>query len=391
MKQIFQNLRNFFRKDKMILLVTTLCTFVSAFLLYFSFGIYQNAHAMKEEAEIDMKQLDITPVTESEESLLTKELLCRYLSALSPSVLDDAEIIYTSSVHPPYFERLPEEGGGYDRFHYRFRIQNGSYGISVRTKESWENNGMIISGRYLTDEEEATGAKVAVVANAHGSGRNPQTIAHQISENEIELFGETYQIVGEYSGGWSTPVIPFLSIPNNSKLDILSFVFSSNITRSQYNEMKLQADITIPGILEFPELDFPDTDTMYLYNNVMLISVLLSLLSAINFAMLYHYILEKRNRTLATFRICGCTKGKAVIIYLGECLILSIPFFLIGAFAFHFIMKRWLVHYFPYIKGAFGFRVYAALFGIYLAVLLFVLIILIASHIKKQIMDEWRS
>ena len=391
MKMIFQNLKCFFKKDKTIFLVTTLCTFISAIIVYFSYGIYQNAHALKQEAEVDLKQIDITPNRHVDESLLTKKQLCKYLDSLSPSLLDNIELIYTSSVNPPYFEKLPEEGGGFDSFHYRFCIRDGHYSISTVTKESWENSGMIVAGRYLTAEEEAEGKNVAMVANPHGTGRKPQTQILQVNDDEIELFGKTYKIVGEYSGAWLTPIIPFLSIPDSAKLEALSFVFATNITRSQYNELKTQADDVLPGILQFPDLDFPGTDTIYVYNNVMLISVLLSLLSAFNFAMLYHYILEKRNVTLAVFRICGCTKNKAIRVYLGECLLLSVPIYVAGAIVYDIIMKRVLSDYFPFMLGAFSLSIYVILFIIYMMVLLCVLMVLIASHVKNRVIDEWRS
>lgn len=64
---------------------------------------------------------------------------------------------------------------------------------------------------------------------------------------------------------------------------------------------------------------------------MLVISVIISLLSVINFAMLYLFILKNRQRNLAVMRICGCTKVKAVLIYLTECLVLTLPVYFVGA------------------------------------------------------------
>ncbi len=114
----------------------------------------------------------------------------------------------------------------------------------------------------------------------------------------------------------------------------------------------------LPGVLEFPILDFPDTDTYYLYNNIMLISVLLAMLSALNFAMLYQYILQKRNKELAVFRLCGCTRAKATGIYLSECLWLSIPTYILGNILFDVLLKNVLIPFFPNMEHAFSLAVY---------------------------------
>lgn len=53
---------------------------------------------------------------------------------------------------------------------------------------------------------------------------------------------------------------------------------------------------------------------------------MIACVAAMNFALLYKYILMKRNRTMAVFQITGLTRSKAAAQYLGECMILLLIF-----------------------------------------------------------------
>lgn len=391
MKQIVQNIKAFINKEFMIFCITVFCIFISALLLNFSYGLYQNYHVMRIESESDLNRIMTKVGTGNDGEKLTKEKLLSYLNALSEKTLDAMDIIAVSAVYPDLYCVPSEEGGGNKAFWYRFCIRNGNYCISKPTKDSWEKNGMIVNGRYLNNEEESSGANVAMIANKVGFGISDNTKSLMTNENTIKLWGKEYQIIGEYSGGWDTPIIPFLSAPDDTTLKTLTFDFYSNVTRSQYDELRNTASEIIPGILTFPELNIPDTDTYYLYNNVMLISALLALLSALNFAMLYQYILQKRRKRLAVFRICGCTKWKAFRSYIGECMAISIPAYAVGTAVFGMLLENVFDQMFPYMKAAYSPAIYLSIFAIYAAIVLVVLSVLILSTFKKQIAEEWRA
>jgi len=392
MKQVLRNIYSFMRKEPQIFGISIMCVFISAFLLNFSYGLYQNYHVMKEEAEIDMKQIDIEINFNQDESLLTKKILCQYLEALPNGLLDEIEIIAVSAKHPPMYPIPPEYGeDGYQTFYYRFCIRNGRYTISFPTKESWEKNGMIVRGRYILPEEEMLGEKVALISNYQNSGYSAETASRLCSEDSIKLWGEDYKVVGEYSGGWDTPIVPFLATPEDTRFNSLSMVFTNNITNNQYDELLQTAAITAPNIFKFPALDLPDADQYYLYNNVMLISVMLCVLSALNFAMLFQYILQKRKQTLAIFRMCGCTIGKAIRLYLGECLLISIPVYGFGFTSFYWALHHFLYLYFPYMEASYSPTIYTAIFSIYLSITILILGIMIYNTIRHDVINEWRN
>ena len=139
------------------------------------------------------------------------------------------------------------------------------------------------------------------------------------------------------------------------------------------------------------ELSLPDPDSITLYNNIILISLLIAVLSLLNFAMLYHFILERRSRDLAIIRICGCTKKRALLIYLGECMAISIPVYAAGTGVFILLLERVFDDMFIYMKDAYSTAVYLVIFAGYFLLMLLILGIMIARHISRTILQEWKE
>lgn len=376
-----RNIRTLIKREPFIFAVMMLCVVSSSLIMLFSYGLYQNYHVQRYETEVEQKE--IFPKM-NEGAVLTQQDVVRYLGALSADTLDHIDIIYTTAQfaeYPtPYYTAVP----------FRFQIRDGLYKTSQITKESWENDGLILSGRYLSDDEEASGANVALVAN-NGSGWNEATLAIQSDINEIMLFGKPYQVVGEYHAGGGTPIVPFLSIPSDTQLGQLAFMFSSNVTSRQYSDLVEQAEVQIPGVLVFEKLDFPDSETFYIYNNIMLIAILIAVLTVVNFAILYHFIVQKRMRQIAVFQISGCSASRAFRICLSECCLLCVPTYLLGIVAYIPIMNHIFSDLFPYMQASYTPYVYLAIFAIYLVILLVVISGMLLRVLNQKPIDTWKG
>ncbi|MCM1299820.1 MAG: hypothetical protein NC203_11880 [Firmicutes bacterium] len=220
----------------------------------------------------------------------------------------------------------------------RFRFVDGEYHISEVTKEAWEEHSLMPFGRYITDNEEAAGKQVALVWGTNANSWNTPCTNIKNDDGTITLFGKKYEVVGVYNAGGGTPIVPFLTVPDELRILQFSITFERNITRSVYESLRQTAAEVIPDKLIFPELELPDRDSIAIYNNMIVIAVIISFLSIVNFAMLYRFVLKKRQRNLAVLRICGCTKAKAVLIYLAECLILTLPAYIVGTFLNVFLL-----------------------------------------------------
>ena len=94
-----------------------------------------------------MKDLDPEIAPDAE---LTKAELQQYAESLENNTLNSMIVIYASAQIDDFTE---EEG--YGGLNMRFVIHDGRYGICEVTKKDYEEHGIITSGRYITNEEEA--------------------------------------------------------------------------------------------------------------------------------------------------------------------------------------------------------------------------------------------
>ena len=206
-----------------------------------------------------------------------------------------------------------------------------------------------------------------------------------IDDYTAMIFGKEYKIIGKHTSNGL--VVPFLSVPPETRAMQVAIRFERTMTKKIYSELIETANEVIPGKLEFPELALPDRESLYIYNNIMIISVFVAALTIVNFAFLYYYIFGKRRRTLVIMRICGCSAARAVGICLGECCLICVPMFLAGMFTYIPFMKLVLSPRFKFMEASYSSWIYAAIFGIYIIMLLVIMGILIASQIGKSLAE----
>ena len=275
-------------------------------------------------------------------------------------------------------------------FVFRFTFQNGDFAPSAMYEANLEKNvrhgrKREASDRFFTKEEYASGAHVLYCSKTN----EMEWESLKVDDTHISLFGVPYERIGNGSYNWEPPItaIPAETpMPANSSID---FLFEHSITKQRYDAMKSLAEEMMPGMLIFPDLPFPDNDTVYVSRNIMLIAALIAVLSVLNFVLLYQFLLQKRARTLAIFRINGCTAFRAVRMYLSECLMLGIPFYFAGLGVFILLMKCAFADIFPYMEGAFSFEVYAEIFAVWLISMLVLLIITVTLHVRKSILNTF--
>lgn len=409
MRYVLRNIKNLAKNEKFIFAVMLICIFASAWIMTFSYGLYQNYFSLRNETEIEGKELDLEV---AEGANLTKSDLVRYFDAISDETLNSMDLIYTCAPGIPEDEGQDvgdgEWGLKWGYVYFRFAIYDGRYKTSDYVTDIWESQGLVTAGRYISDEEEAEGANVALVHKtvfegfdvldkAAANGVDPPHYSDldfikdtSATRGELTVFGKRYKIIGAFNSG-AMVIVPFLSVPDEQELIALNFIFKNNITNLQYNELMEQANAVIPGKLIFPELDIPDEESIYLYNNIMLISALIAALTIINFAFLYNFIFQKRRRQLAVMRICGCTGFRALRIYLAECCLICIPTFLIGIAAYIPFMHGVLSDLFVYMEASYSPMIYIAIFAIYVVTLFIIMGAMLLRQIKRETVQAWKG
>ena len=369
MKYVLKNISIFFKNEPAIIALILLCISASAFVLNFSYGLYTNYQTALNESE-----LEIDRITPEISRYITKGDLQRYIESLQPDTLNGMLVIYATAELDNY--GYPKKDCG--DFYMRFVLHDHIYQVCQETKDSWEKNGQIVNGRYIDNQEEQEGQLVAVI---------PMSTDETIDEipSEIFLFGKPYQVIGVHKSGSGTPVVPFLTVPSDLELKAIGFTFYRNITKKSYDDLISTAEKVLPGCLQFPSLSIPDNDSLYVYRTIILISVFISVVSALNFAILFLFILRKRSHSFAVFRICGARKIHIILIYLGECGAISIPVYLIGTLLFYVCLKMKFQYVFPYMVENFSPNVYKGLFMMYIIVTMIILGTVIVRNVETDI------
>lgn len=380
MQYILKNLRLLFKNEPFLVIVIIICVFTSSWIMTFSYGLYQNYNVQKTEAEI---QTNRASPTIADGETLTKGELVRYFTSLSDELCDAADIFYAMNIYKGFYNDDSESDFV---FNFRFDVKNGKLCSSEYIENMWIENGLLYSGRWFLDEEESEGIGAALIPYEIGISEMSlrSDYVEMISEDEIKLFGNSYKIIGVYKANGSTPIVPLNSLPDDFKIDGISIQFKEAITKKQYEELKSQSALELSGKLVFPDMPFPDRESMYLYNNIMMIAVLIAILAAVNFASLYFFILQKRKKQIAVFSICGAEKRKIFAIYLGECCLISFPVFALGTAVYIPVMHLFLAKAFPYMEESYSPVIYLALFGIYAAIMLVVITIILVKVLRKN-------
>ena len=384
MKYAFKNLVTFFKTERMIFLLIILCVFSSVMVLHFSYGLYQNFHVIRTEAESDLKEIEIEII--DPERVTKAELECCLLS-LSENFNDAVKMYIVEPVIEPFHNKADYWGS----LCVRFTIQNHTISPCAVFQENLTKFGTLVEGEYFTPEQEASGARVVIVGNDMGdydSCTDSITLRNDESGFWVSIQDKKYEVIGVQQMT-CTPLIPFASLDGDTPLEkTVDISFYRSMTRSQYEELSLAFMEQFQDAVVVPSLDIPESENLYLYNTILIISVAISILAAANFAVLYQYMLEKRRREIAIFQICGCPKFRAFRIFLTECLLIMLPVYLIAAVTFAKLLLPQFRDVFPYMEPSYNANIYAAIFSIYCVTSLVILFALIANQIKGKTLAE---
>lgn len=380
MKYAIKNIKSFIKNEKMIFMLVLLCVVTSSFIINFAYGIYQNYSLTKGEIKSEYLSFSVY-FKNTEKAYASKEKIKSTLLTFPDEINNSIDMYLVGVIYEEY------AGTELNRIDVHFCIKDGEIIPSEIYKNNSTKNGILRNGRYFSEQEEKNGERVALINCKPMSNEIGQYIKDIMIDDETILFqGDKYKIIGYMT--LETLVIPFECVKDNMPVYEVLFYFKKPVTLSQYNEIKRIIKKNFGSIARVPGFDIPETDNLYLYNTIILISLLVSVLAAINFAFLYRYILSKRVRALAVFRICGCTKEEVLGVFLKECMMIAVPAFAITTLFYDRLVLPELGKHFEYIQSVYSPERYLLISAIYMITTLIVLLIMINSEfLNKKIIE----
>lgn len=201
-------------------------------------------------------------------------------------------------------------------------------------------NLAIASGRYFADDNEYMDSDYIVFTE----GTSTDFIGKR-----VKFLGKEYEVIGIL--GYALPEInlPFNTIDGGQTVSSISLLDTENLTKPAYEELKkLMHEIsggrevmTDSAVIDFAQIKY--------YNTILLVTITIAVIAAINLAILYAYILTTRQTSTGIMMLCGCSKIKARVICVAELLLISTLIFVLCAAVYHLVLLSPIIKYFGYL------------------------------------------
>ncbi len=395
MKYIWYNLKSFYLKRPLILILIIFSVICSCIMIHFSYGLFQNYQLKKQYDLSDKREIALTlqgifeeiadaglnddefylKANETADHYVTLKLFKKYLAEFDDSFAEKLKYIEATAV----VEDLP--------FRMAFSIKNGEIIKSEEFEKEVENSAMLESGRYFTGEEYQHGERVAVSWDYKHWNTLASPVSNRLAvdENTMRIQGKDYKIIGYGTIDNDRPTIPITSLDGTTPFaKNIIFHFKKPVRQEQYDVVAEKTEQIFGDRAVLEPANLPDDDAVYLYNTIIIVTIFITLVSAVNFAILYRYILSSRKQSLMVYRICGMNFGRVVLLYLGECVALTVPAYLIGILLFENLILKKVSRFYEYMNDSYGIYIYLVLFAVYFLLSVLILTVMIIHALKTD-------
>ena len=197
-----------------------------------------------------------------------------------------------------------------------------------------------------------------------------------VDKKILHIQGKDYKIIAYGIIDIDRPVIPITSLEDTTPFTgEIVFNFKKPIRQEQYDIVVEKTEKIFGDKAVVAAANLPDDDA---------VTIFITLVSAINFAVLYRYILSSRKQALMVYRICGLSFCRVVLLYLGECTALTITAYFIGVLLFENVILKKISGYYEYMSSSYSSYIYFVLFAVYFLISLLVLTLMIIYALKTD-------
>lgn len=260
----------------------------------------------------------------------------------------------------------------------KFDAEQGQYIYLPEDYDAYSSN--TLEGEFITQEEYSSDKKQI----AYCKGSSP--IDWRVG-SIVDFCGEEYTVNAKYrtlhTYSPSRIDMSFYAAPDDMRIISLNYYFEGFVPKRSYNAVTSVFENRFGesvSIVEPPEVELDDHNY---YTTIMAIAMMFIIVPAINFGILFCYIVSLRSRMIAVFRIEGGTRRSSLKMFLGEYLIISCSCFGVGSVVFRFALYPFLKEHFLYFETIYSVWVYLVTFAAYTVLTAIVSMIMINRVIAK--------
>lgn len=355
--------RNIIRNSKLFVIFLIITQFFSVIVIVFSYGIVNHYNTKVDVAESTSRSHDFVLKNEYKtgvsEDYLQHNDVDSFIKEVIPNIEAKLDYFFIMG-HSEEYRVMSSTG-----------YSNGRYTVSSQIKNKvWIKEGEIF---VEDDEEKGNYCILATQELIDGSG------FAMIGEERYTIKG----VVGT-EGLDNAFYVPYKAFPENANIYYISLLLREPLLETEFNSIVEAAERCFGDKMKYPQFEgIINESSNRVYRDIMFVSIALILVFAIDYCVIYQFILEKRRRIFAVSRICGGSKVRLGMVYLIELLGISIATLLLGVGVFDIVLLPKAISIFEYIDIYCNNIAYLRLGVIYIIILLVVYVILILRFVKR--------
>lgn len=362
---LFNNVKHSIINQRLMTCLLVIVQLFSVIVITFSYGIINHYNFKIDEKEsttliYDFKGINSGGKTEEERyRYVDMESMDKFLKEVLPFIEDKLDYFYITG---------PSDG-------LRIQCSSGYKMGAFKLSTQLDSRIGVIKGEKFTNSQMNSDENIMIAREADVD-----------SDWCMQIEGENYKAVGLLSEAYRDNAIfvPYKAIPANTKIFYISLLLTEPLFESEYNEIVSMIKDNFGDTLNIPEFEgIVNESSNRVYKDIMFVTGFLILVCAVNYCIMYRYMLDKRRREFAISRICGCSKYKAGIVYMIELVGVSAVTLVVGLLMYHHFILPKAVEKFNYIGLFYGRNVYMTIAGVYMGILSIAYIVLIWRFIRK--------
>lgn len=360
-KFLINNIKHLIKENRIMTILLVLVQLFSVIIISFSYGIINHYNFKIDEKESTTLIYDF--LTEyrgpADFDFVYPEQADDFMKNILPYVEKKLDYFFIMGYTG---ERGIQCSSGYDR---------GMFKLSTQL----EHRIGVIKGDKFTDVQMNSNEKIMIAKETDVD-----------SDWCMQIGKDKYRAVGLLSEAYMDNYIyvPYKAMPNNTKIYYISLLFKEPLFESEYNEIVSMFKDAFGDLFNIPEFEgIVNESSNRVYKDIMFVTAFLIIVCAVNYCIMYRYMLDKRRREFAISRICGCSKYKAGIVYMIELIGVSAITLGVGLLMYHHFILPKAVEEFNYIGLFYGRNVYMTIAGVYMGILSLAYIVLVWRFIRK--------
>lgn len=391
MKYLIKNICAFASKERIVFFLTVICIMCSSIIINFSYGFYK--HLQQEKLDlIDDVDNFVIDFQDSTRDHVTKGKLLKVLCDVDDLAFNQCVIYFEIRFREDKTDNLAIDNTMLVA-NVQFCIDEGNIKLASLEKE-WKEKNILIDGNYFSMEQFDKGELVCLKPKEYEYIYDEEIKWAQHykanSNGKYLIHNKEYTSIGTQDLMGVIPVVPITTLDDECYVQRAIFSYPHSVLRTDFDLITTAIKNEFGDYAIIPDLSIQELDVKKFLIIMSLFCFVITIISGLVLALLFEYIIMKRNEKLAIFRLCGLSRNKAVMIYLLEGALIIIFTYVISTLVYRFLIFPILSDAFIYMRNAYTLWSYLKLGILYIVISLFFLLILIINNINNEIINTVR-